>query len=229
MRIVERRLQETIWFDTRRDVELVHFIVRCVPTSQYVRKLISTFMLEKKINANQKNLQVPFLSPNFCWLLIFAITQTENAKQAMCIRDQKCGCDMMSNWNHNKKWTCACPSYTESTSQSLRWYWSRRKQFQKELNTVSTNAEKLPHWLAGTFLEMLQDITSLCVQQYEIRCQTYYELLTTFSRKWARYWSDCYHKRTSQILSSIFVNIQLLDNLNILGNAANLDSPLKVY
>ena len=49
VKIVERKLRESILRFTKKIVQLEHFIVLNVPTSHHVRKLISTLLLQKSI------------------------------------------------------------------------------------------------------------------------------------------------------------------------------------
>ena len=53
---------------------------------------------------------------------------------------------------------------------------------------------KLINRLVETFCEILQNITSLRIQQSEVTYQHYQVLLTTYSCKWKRLWTDCYQR-----------------------------------
>ena len=62
-KIVERRLQNTVYFDTRQDAEFKYFIALNVPTSQHVHRLISHFTMRISIaQPKQKTSKVSFSS-----------------------------------------------------------------------------------------------------------------------------------------------------------------------
>ena len=96
-KIVECRLHKINWFDTKKDVQMEHFVVLKVPISQYKGRLISTLTLQKSItHPNQKQ----FITVNFVIKILlvsfFAITQTEVAQRTKCTGDQERGCYTIS-------------------------------------------------------------------------------------------------------------------------------------
>ena len=73
-----------------------------------------------------------------------------------------------------------------------------------------------------------QYTTSVWVQLCEVPYKFYQELLTTYPRKWSRYWKDSY-KKTNQLVSFKIRIFQLLDILSFTRGATNFDSFLKAY
>ena len=79
---MERKLQKAILFDTKRDVQLKHFIVLKVPKFQQVRKLISTFTLHKStVYSNQSKFKSVNFVNKLLKILVFAMTQTGSAQR----------------------------------------------------------------------------------------------------------------------------------------------------
>ena len=97
VKIVGRNTKRNILTRHKKNYSVRTLYCPIAPTSQHVRKLTSTCILQKTLLIQAKDcLQVTILSSNSCWFLFNAMTLTEGAQRPKCIGNQNFGCDIVS-------------------------------------------------------------------------------------------------------------------------------------